>query len=122
MPLFWVHSKKKENVADEDMRAVRDDHLRWQFEGEAGGKLFGAGPLFEPDGDPPPKEGMYVIVCKDAAEARAHADSDPFHAKGLREYNLLRWRINESSYIGVGLRAKLNGDEPSNPHYWPPSE
>ncbi len=122
MPLFWVHSKKKDDAADEDIRAVRDDHLRWQFKGETEGKLFGAGPLFEPEGDPPPKEGMYFIVCNDAAEARAHADSDPFHARGLREYSLLRWRLNESSYIGVGLRAKLNGDEPSNPHYYPPSE
>lgn len=122
MSIFWVHSKLKDGVEDREVIAVRKDHLKWQFKGEAEGKLFGAGPLFEIDGDQPPKEGMYFLVCDDASEARAHADSDPFHARGLREYRLLRWRLNESSYIGVGLRAKLNGDEASNSHYYPPTD
>ncbi len=51
---------------------------------------------------------------------RARADADPFHVSGVREYTLMRWSLNESSYLGVGLRAALNGDDPSEPKYRPP--
>ena len=121
MPLFWVRSNRKENVTPDQLAAARKDHLNWQFRGEAEGKLLGAGPLFYAP-DQPPAAGMYILVCEDETEARAHADSDPFHLNGLREYELLRWRLNESSYLGVALRAKLNGDDPTNPHYWPPKD
>ena len=121
MPLFWAYSVKTDSATVEEIAAARDDHLRWQFENEKLGNLLGAGPVFDPDVDGPPVAGIYILVCNDAAEARARADTDPFHARGLREYTILRWRLNESAYMGVGLRAALNGDEPDNPHYFPPA-
>ncbi len=120
MPLFRVISTRKEGTADSSLAARRRDHLLWQFEGEAEGILFGAGAVYAPDGKPPPREGMYILVCADEAEARARADADPYHTSGLREYTLMRWSLNESSYLGVGLRAALNGDDPSEPKYRPP--
>lgn len=31
-------------------------------------------------------------------EARGIADTDPFHAQGLRNYTVERWTVNEGSY------------------------
>jgi len=121
MPLFWVHTVKKDSTTGEELANTLDDHLRWQFENEKLGNLLGAGPVFDPDTDSPPVAGMYFLACNDIAEARTRADTDPFHARGLREYTIQRWRLNESAYLGVGLRAALNGDTPDNPHYYPPS-
>ncbi len=38
------------------------------------------------------------LRSKDFAEAKAIADSDPFHKAGLRTYTLRRWTVNEGSY------------------------
>lgn len=121
MPLFWVYSTATEGATHEDLMAARRDHLLWQFENQNSDKLLGAGPVFDPDSEGPPVAGMYFLVAGTAAEARAHADTDPFHAKGLREYTIKRWSLNESSYLGVGLKVVLNGNEVDNPHYYPPA-
>ncbi|MEE9273683.1 MAG: YciI family protein [bacterium] len=122
MPLFWVHTKKKAEASADDLRATLNDHLRWQFENETTGKILAAGPLFDPDSEGPPAAGMYVLVSENADEARARADTDPFHARGLREYTMMRWSLNESAYLGVALRAALNGDDPSEEKYHPPKD
>ena len=121
MPLFWVYSTTTEGATHEDLMAARKDHLLWQFENQNSDKLLGAGPVFEPESEGPPVAGMYFLVCDTAAEAAAHADTDPFHAKGLREYKIMRWSLNESSYLGVGLKAALNGNETDDSHYYPPA-
>ncbi len=121
MPLFWVYTTKVEGAAPEDLKTTLNDHLLWQFENQASDKLLGAGPVFEPDSDGPPVAGMYFIVCFDAAEAAAYADTDPFHVKGLREYKIMRWSLNESSFLGVGLKVALNGNKADDPHYHPPA-
>ncbi len=121
MPLFWVYSTTTEGATHEDLMAARKEHLLWQFENQNSDKLLGAGPVFEPETEGPPVAGMYFLVCGTAAEAAAHADTDPFHAKGLREYKIMRWSLNESSYLGVGLKAALNGNETDDSHYYPPA-
>lgn len=69
-------------------------HLDYQIKMERDGILFGAGPLFK-EGETVPYGGMIIVRAKDEAEARAHADADPFHAAGLRQYTLTRWMLNE---------------------------
>lgn len=69
-------------------------HLDYQIKMERDGILFGAGPLFQ-EGETVPYGGMIIVRAKDEAEARAHADADPFHAAGLRQYTLTRWMLNE---------------------------
>lgn len=122
MPLFMVQSRRKENIPDAEYQSVRQEHLRWQFETEASGRLFAAGGLVDPAEGPPPRGGMYIVVCEDEREARAHAESDPYHARGIRDYHLYHWTLNESSFLGVGFRAAVNGDDPSNPKYRPPAD
>jgi hypothetical protein len=41
---------------------------------------------------------MIIIRASSFAEARAIADSDPYHRNGLRTYTLTRWTVNEGSY------------------------
>jgi hypothetical protein len=41
---------------------------------------------------------MIIIRAKDEAEARAVADSDPFHKEGYRSYRLEHWRMNEGTF------------------------
>ena len=58
--------------------------------------MFGAGPLAGEDGTR--VGGMIIIRASSFAEARAIADSDPYHRNGLRTYTLTRWTVNEGSY------------------------
>jgi uncharacterized protein YciI len=78
------------------MQDVLPAHLDYQIKMERDGILFGAGPLFE-EGETVPYGGMIIVRAKDEAEARAHADADPFHAAGLRIYTLSRWMLNEGA-------------------------
>lgn len=48
MPLFAVISCDAEGVSREEIRAALKEHLRFQFDSEAKGKLFAAGPLGRP--------------------------------------------------------------------------
>ena len=73
---------------------VLPEHLAYQVALEREGRLFGAGPLFEPDSDIP-SGGMIILRAADLAEAKVLADRDPFHAKGLRSYTVSRWMLNE---------------------------
>lgn len=45
-----------------------------------------------------PATGMIVVRARDFEEARAFADRDPMHARGLRSYSVQRWRVNEGRY------------------------
>lgn len=76
--------------------AVLPEHLAHQKELERRGILFCAGPVTE-EGDDVPSSGMIIIRARDFDEARAIADSDPFHARGIRSYRIRRWRVNEGS-------------------------
>lgn len=80
----------------EGMQDVLPAHLEYQIKLERDGILFGAGPLFE-EGEAIPYGGMIILRAKDEAEARAHADADPFHAAGLRSYKVNRWMLNEGA-------------------------
>ncbi|MGH1416058.1 MAG: YciI family protein [Pelagimonas sp.] len=76
------------------MQELLPAHLEYQIKMERDGILFGAGPLFK-EGETTPYGGMIIVRAKDEAEARAHADLDPFHVAGLRQYTLTRWMLNE---------------------------
>ena len=75
------------------------------------------GPLGRIGVDPP--VGFYVLIAETEDEARAIADSDPMHASGLKTYDLKLWSLHESSIIGVGVRASLNGTDSEHSAYWP---
>lgn len=73
------------------------------------------------------------------AEAVALADSDPMHRQEVKTYQvpstlapapflhdpahadgqIHQWHLHESSVLGVGVRAWLNGNSPEHVAYWP---
>ncbi len=121
MPLYWILSKPVPGVSPEQANQSLKDHLKFQFESERAGKLFAAGPLGElaPGRDP---VGFYVLFTETEEEARAIVEKDPFHVQGLKTYEMHLWNFHESSIIGLGTRAWLNGTDTSYPGYWPPED
>lgn len=73
------------------------EHKKWLAEQESQGLIFAAGPLLDEDYHAFGK-GILVIRARSLAEARNIFDSDPFHAMGLRTYELWPWQINEGSF------------------------
>jgi hypothetical protein len=92
--VYVIHTEPK--ASREELDAMLPEHLEHQIRLEKSGIMFAAGPMANPDGTP--AGGLIVIRAKDFAEAKAIADSDPFHKAGLRTYTLRRWTINEGSY------------------------
>jgi len=93
--LWVIFSDPTEKAGDR--RAVYPQHLAHQYSLEERGIMFGAGPFLDETGTPK-GPGMIIIRAKDEAEARAIADSDPFHKEGYRKYRLERWRLNEGTF------------------------
>lgn len=80
----------------ERTRDVLPEHIAHQIRLEREGILFCAGPVFA-EGNDIPTAGMIVIRASNFDEAKRIADSDPFHAKGIREYTIRKWILNEGA-------------------------
>jgi uncharacterized protein YciI len=98
---YVVHTTP--NAPREELDRLLPEHLEHQIRLEKSGIMFAAGPMTNSDGTA--AGGLIVIRAKDFAEAKAIADSDPFHKNGLRSYTLRRWTVNEGSY---GLRVNYS--------------
>jgi uncharacterized protein YciI len=121
IPFYWVLSEPLPGKTPELHREVLKDHLRFQFESERTGKLFAAGPLGGGLGRAPPT-GFYILFTETEEGARAIVEKDPFHVRGLNQYEMKPWNFFESSIIGVAARAWLNGTDTSLKSYWPPED
>jgi uncharacterized protein YciI len=120
MPLYWVLSEMAPGATLDQYKENLKDHLKYQFESERAGKLFAAGPLGILGRDEP--IGFYILFCGSEEEARGIVEKDPFHARGVKKYQIKLWNFHESSIIGVGVRAWLNGTDTSYKGYWPPKD
>jgi len=100
---LWVIFSDPTSTAEE-RRAVHAEHLAHQYELEASGVLFAAGPFLDEAGKPR-GPGMIIIRAADEAAARAIADRDPYHRGGFRTYRLERWRVSEGTF---GLRVMFS--------------
>jgi uncharacterized protein YciI len=56
-------------------------------------------------GGAPSGHGLTILRTKDAAEARAIAEAEPFVAQGLRSFELKEWTVMEGT---LGLRVNLS--------------
>src|ERR1700728_5391229 len=79
-------------------------HLEYMIALEQRGLVFASGPLADGEG-PPTGLGLTVLRAKDAAEARALAEADPFFINGLRTFELKEWTLMEGT---LGLRVNLS--------------
>ncbi len=91
--------------APEDVRAVLPDHLAYQAQQEADGKLAFAGPLSDETGELMQGCGLIIYRAESFEQARALAEQDPMHATKTREFTLRRWLVNEGS---LQLTVKLS--------------
>ncbi|WP_370230888.1 YciI family protein [Cognatishimia sp.] len=96
--------------APEDVKAVLPEHLAYQAEQEAAGRLFMAGPMSDETGEQMQGVGLIIYRAESLEHARALAEDDPMHAKGARRFTLQRWLINEGSLtLSVKLSAQNVG-------------
>lgn len=104
LELFVVESTP---VTPEKLADTLPDHLAYQAEQEAAGTLAFAGPLSDDTGEQMNGTGLIIYRAESMQAARAIADADPMHARGVRSYRLRKWLINEGSlHLDVKLSAQ----------------
>ena len=94
----------KPRVAPEKLTAVLPAHLEYMIALEKRGLVFASGPLTE-SGAEPAGCGLTILRTKDAGEARAIAEAEPFFVHGLRSFELKEWTVMEGT---LGLRINLS--------------
>jgi uncharacterized protein YciI len=94
----------KPRVPPEKLKAVLPAHLEYMIALEKRGLVFSSGPLTEP-GAEPASYGLTILRTKDAGEARAIAEAEPFFVHGLRSFELKEWTVMEGT---LGLRVNLS--------------
>ena len=100
--LYVVLSKPA--VTPDKLQPFLSAHLEYMIGLEKRGHVFASGPLTDGEG-PPSGQGLTVLRAKDANEARALAEADPFFINGLRSYELKEWTVMEGT---LGLRVNLS--------------
>ncbi len=80
----------------EEIMKLLPKHLERQVELEKQGILFAAGPMEAEEADKP-RTGMIIVRADSFEQAREIAMGDPFHAEGLREFEIWNWSMNEGS-------------------------
>ena len=81
----------------EQIMELLPKHLERQVELEKQGILFAAGPM-EPQDNTKPRTGMIIVRANSFDHAHEIAMGDPFHAQGLREFEIWNWSMNEGSF------------------------
>jgi uncharacterized protein YciI len=100
--LYVVMSKPV--VPPEKLQMFLSAHLEYMISLEKRGHVFASGPLSDGEG-PPSGLGLTVLRAKDAKEARAFAEADPFFVNKLRTFELKEWTLMEGT---LGLRVNLS--------------
>jgi uncharacterized protein YciI len=75
---------------EEEKQKNYEDHRQWLDDQHKAGRLLFSGPTT--DG----AFGVYVMLAKDLAEAKALAGTDPHHQRGIREMQVLEWRAHRA--------------------------
>jgi uncharacterized protein len=91
-------------AAAEKLKPILPAHLEYMIALEKRGLIFASGPLTEPGGAPA-GYGLTVLRVKDAGEARAIAEAEPFFIHGLRSFELREWTVMEGT---LGVRVNLS--------------
>jgi len=92
-------------VAPDKLQPFLLAHLEYMVSLEKRGLVFASGPLADEGGGQPAGLGLTVLRAKDAAEARALAEGDPFVKNGLRTFELKEWTVMEGT---LELRVNLS--------------
>lgn len=102
--LFVVESTPA--ASPEELKAVLPEHLAYQKEQEAAGRLFLAGPLSDASGEQMLGTGMIIYRAESLEQANQIAGNDPMHAKGIRTFQIRKWLVNEGA---LSFNLRLSG-------------
>ena len=91
---MWYLVLSRPSVPREQVRPHAPEHLAWMRRQHGAGSVLFSGPSADRS------VGIYVIRAPSLDEARLVADSDPFHAKAVRSYELLEWEVHQ--VLGAG--------------------
>ena len=91
-------------VAPDKLQPFLSAHLEYMIGLEKRGLVFASGPLADGEG-PPTGQGLTVLRAKDAGEARALAEADPFYINGVRSFEIKEWTVMEGT---LGVRVNLS--------------
>ena len=94
----------KPAVAPDKLQPYLSAHLEYMIGLEKRGLVFASGPLADGEG-PPTGQGLTVLRAKDANEARAIAEADPFFVNGVRSFEIKEWTVMEGT---LGVRVNLS--------------
>ncbi len=103
LELFIVESTLVKTPAE--AQKVLPQHLNYQREMEAAGKLMLAGPLSDTSGEDLSGGGLIIYRAASMDEARNLALDDPMHEMEIRTFTIRRWLVNEGS---ISLSIKLS--------------
>ena len=94
----------KPAVTPDKLQPYLSAHLEYMIGLEKRGLVFASGPLADGEG-PPTGQGLTVLRAKDANEARAIAEADPFFVNGVRSFEIKEWTVMEGT---LGVRVNLS--------------
>jgi hypothetical protein len=100
---FYVVLSKPAATPDK-LQPYLSAHLEYMIGLEKRGLVFASGPLADGEG-PPTGQGLTVLRAKDAGEARALAEADPFFINGVRSFEIKEWTVMEGT---LGVRVNLS--------------
>ena len=86
------------------IKEILPQHLEYMIGLERKGLVFASGPLTAAGGEPR-GDGMTVLRCASADEARKIAEADPFFVNGLRTFEVREWTVMEGS---IGVKVNLS--------------
>jgi len=101
--LFAVFTYPVKSFAD--IEKMLPEHLDYQVDLEARGRMFAAGPLCDVETESWLGRGLVVIRASSLEEAREIAASDPMHKSGARNFEVIPWCVNEG---GFDLRVRFS--------------
>ena len=93
---MWYLVLSRPTGPPEERRPFLGDHLAWQKEQHGKANVLFSGPTSDH------MIGIYVIRASSLEEARGIADTDPYHERGLRAYEMMEWNVSE--VLGAGFR------------------
>ena len=91
---MWYLVMSKPVADREQIMAKIDEHLTWMRSQHTASNVLFSGPTADRS------LGIYVIAASSREEAKAIAETDPFHSLGLRSYEMLDWDVHQ--VMGAG--------------------
>ena len=91
---MWYLVISKPVAPQEQIQQHVGEHSAWLKQHHDAGNIVASGP--SPDGP----SGIWVLRANSREDAKKLADAHPYHAKGLRSYEMYEWNVHQ--FMGQG--------------------